>query len=175
MPKASPVARSTASPLPAVKADSRQSGGGATRISLLLFATFLLVGLALVGAQNVLQRALNAPSPVDLADRVCGDFKAQNYQDLADQVDPASPGATDEPFSAAALRTQLIALDRIQGQVTRCDPGQVATGADPNRAQALLVIRRERLNAPATALLVMRRGADGVWRVSRETNLTPGL
>jgi hypothetical protein len=173
MPKATPAARSTAAPLPA-KADARQSAGSATRISVLLFATFLLVGLALLGAQNILQRALNAPNPSSLAQRVCADFTTQNYPDLADQVDPASPSSDTEPFSAAALRTQLVSLDRIQGQVTRCDPGQMSSSA-PDRAQALLVMQRQRQGAPTTVLLVMRRGDDGAWRVSRETNLTPGL
>src|SRR5689334_16534224 len=118
MPKATPAARSTASPAPDAHVNAQS--GGATRITLLLFATFLLVGLALLGAQNVLQRALNAPNPSTLADRVCADFKAQNYSDLADLVDPASGASDAEPYSAAALRTQLISLDRIQGQVTRC-------------------------------------------------------
>ncbi len=163
MPKAAPEAQSNA-----------PQSGSATRISLLLFATFLLVGLALLGAQGILQRALNAPNPSSLADHVCADFKAQDYQDLANQVDPTSGASDAEPYSAAALRTQLISLDRIQGQVTRCDPGQVATSA-PDRAQALLVMRRQRQDAPGTVLLVMRRGDDGAWKISRETNLTPGL
>ena len=174
MPKATPAARSTASPLPAAKASPAKSGGSATRISLLLFATLLVVGLALLGAQNILQRALNAPSPAALADHVCADLKAQNYSDLTGQFDPASPAPDDQPFSAAALRTQLISLDRIQGQVTRCEPGQVSSSA-PDRAQALLVTQRRNQNAPTTILLVMRRGADGEWTISRETNLTPGL
>jgi hypothetical protein len=174
MPKATPAARSTASPLPAAKDNARQSGGSATRISLLLFATFLLVGLALLGAQNILQRAVNAPNPAGLADRICSDLRTQNYLDLADQVDPASPAPDTQPYSGAALRTQLISLDRIQGQVTRCDPGQVSSSA-PDRAQTVLVTQRQRQNAPTTVLLVMRRSADGSWKVSRETNLTPGL
>jgi hypothetical protein len=175
MPKATPAARSTASPLPAAKATTSKSGGSATRISLLLFVTFLLVGLALLGAQSILQRALNAPSPASLADHVCADLKTQNYSDLAGQFDPASPAPDAQPFSAATIRTQLISLDRIQGQVARCEPGQVSSGADANKAQALLVTQRKGQNAPTTILLVMRRGADGAWKVSRETNLTPGL
>jgi hypothetical protein len=177
MPKATPAARSTASPIPTAKSAATQTQSGrATRISVLLFATFLLVGVALLGAQSILQRALNAPNPSALTQRVCADFQAQNYSDLADQIDPASPAPDAGPFSTAALRTQLVSLDRIQGQVTRCDPGQVSP-SDPaaSRAQALLVIQRQRQNAPTTVLLVMRRGTDGAWRVSRETNLTPGL
>jgi len=174
MPKATPAARSTASPLPAAKAAPARSGSSATRISLLLFATLLVVGLALLGAQNILQRTLNAPSPSALADHVCADMKAQNYADLAGQFDPASPAPDDQPFSAAMIRTQLISLDRIQGQITRCDPGQVSSSA-PDRAQALLVTQRQRQTVPTTILLVMWRGTDGVWRISRETNLTPGL
>jgi hypothetical protein len=174
MPKATPAARSTASPLPAAKAGAPRSGSSATRISLLLFATLLVVGLALLGAQNILQRGLNAPSPASLADHVCADLKAQNYSDLASQFDPASPAPDAQPFSAAIVRTQLISLDRIQGQVTRCDPGQVSSSA-PDRAQALLVTQRQGQSAPETILLVMRRGADGVWKISQETNLTPGL
>jgi hypothetical protein len=173
MPKATPAARSTASPLPDAKASAPQRGG-AMRISLLLFATFLLIGLALLGAQNVLQRALIAPSPSTLAARICADYTEQNYPDLVDQIDPSSPAADSTPFSAASQRTQLVSLDRIQGQVTRCDPGQVSSST-ADQAQALLVIQRQRQNAPATVLLVMRRGADGSWTVSRETNLTPGL
>jgi hypothetical protein len=175
MPKATPAARSTASPAPTAKSAATQSGS-ATRISVFLFATFLLVGVALLGAQSILQRALNAPTPSVLAQRICADFTAQNYSDLDDQIDPASPAPDGETFNAAGLRTQLISLDRIQGQVTRCDPGQVSpsdTGAD--RAQALLVIQRQRQNAPTTVLLIMRRGGDGAWKVSRETNLTPSL
>jgi hypothetical protein len=176
MPKATPAARSTASPLPTAKAGARQSSGNATRISLLLFTSFLLVGLALLGAQSILQRALNAPSPSSLAQRVCADFTTQNYPDLVDRVDPASPSSDAEPYSAAALRTQLVSLDRIQGQVTRCDPGQISpSDTATDHAQTLLVLRRQRQNAPTTVLLVMRRDVDGAWRVSRETNLTPGL
>lgn len=176
MPKATPAARLTASPAPAVRAAPPRSGGNATRISLLLFAIFLLVGLALLGAQSILERAVNAPTPSGLAERICADYKSQNYPDLAAQIDPDSAAPDAEPFSAASLRTQLISLDRIQGQVTRCDPGQISpSDAATTQAQALLVMQRQRQSNPTTVLLVMRRGADGAWKVSRETNLTPGL
>jgi hypothetical protein len=163
-----------ASPVPAAKAGPAKRGSSATRISLLLFATLLVVGLALLGAQSILQSALNAPSPAALADQVCADMKAQNYSDISSQFDPTSPAPDDQPFSAAMIRTQLISLDRIQGQITRCDPGQVSSSA-PDRAQALLVTQRRQQTVPATILLVMRRGSDGEWMISRETNLTPGL
>ena len=91
-------------------------------------------------------------------------------------MDPASPAPDGETYSAVGIRTQLVSLDRIQGPVTRCDPGQVSpSDAGADRAQALLVIQRQRQNAPTTVLLVMRRGGDGAWKVSRESNLTPGL
>jgi hypothetical protein len=176
MPKATPAARPTAAPANPARSGPPPRGVKATRVSLLLFATLLLVGLALYGVQGILQRALSAPNPTTLAERVCSDFETQNYTDLADQVDPAPTASATEPFSAAALRTQLIALDRIQGQVTRCDAGQIAlSGSTGDQAQTLLTIQRQRLSASGTVLLVMRRGADGAWKVSRETGLTPGL
>jgi hypothetical protein len=176
MPKATPAARPAAAPAKLARSEAHPRGVKATRVSLLLFATLLLVGLALYGAQGILQRALSAPSPTTLAERVCSDFETQNYTDLADQVDPTPTASVTEPFSAAALRTQLIALDRIQGQVTRCDAGQIASsGSTGDQAQTLLTIQRQRLSASGTVLLVMRRGADGAWKVSRETGLTPGL
>ena len=88
---------------------------------------------------------------------------------------------TRNPFGFSArirayLAGDLIALDRIQGQVTRCDAGQIASsGSTGDQAQTLLTIQRQRLSASGTVLLVMRRGADGAWKVSRETGLTPGL
>jgi hypothetical protein len=176
MPKATPAARPTATPARSERPDAPKRQGAATRITLLLFATLLLVGLAVVGAQGILQRALSAPSPSTLADRICADYRTQNYTDLTDQIDPAPTTPDAGPFSAAATRTQLISLDRIQGQVTRCDPGQVAqSSSTTDRAQALLVMQRQRQNAPVTLLIVMRQETDGSWKLSRETNLTPGL
>jgi hypothetical protein len=91
-------------------------------------------------------------------DRICSDLGTQNHL-IRRPGDPASPAPDTQPYSGAALRTQLISLDRIQGQVTRCDPGQVSSSA-PDRAQTLLVTQRQRQNAPTTVLLVMRGGEN---------------
>jgi hypothetical protein len=145
-------------------------------ITLVLAVLVGLAGFGAVRAAELLQHALRpSADPAVLATTACTAYRTQNYQLLTQQIDSIPvPPSNNDPFNPEVVKTQLRALDKIQGVVQRCDLGRF--GASGTGGQYSIVLHRARMSEQITITLVLRLQQDSSWKISRETNFagTPG-
>jgi hypothetical protein len=147
----------------------------AWRLSLVLAIPLIAALLAAVQVDRVLQWALRTPTVTDEASAVCDYLLSQNYDALANEMDPnsAPAGASSGPFDRAAFVAGLRALDASDGRVTSCALSQIGTAAAANTAGSApevvfaMTVRRAQVSYPLGALVVVRAAADGRLRLSR--------
>jgi hypothetical protein len=138
-------------------------------ISLFLALPIGLAGYGAVRAADILQHSMSVTGPIDVVTAACSAYKSQNYALLTQKIDPAPvPPALTDAFNPNVVQTQLKALDKIQGTVDSCQPGQSATAGD--ELQYSISVQRTHHPLPITVVLVLRRAQDGAWKISRETN-----
>lgn len=161
---------------------------GRVRLRLTLFLALLLCLLGLAGAEgaSLLQRAIRIPTADDIAQRVCTAYQRQDYDLLAQTVDPAAtPPEVPGPFDAAAkadLTGQLKALDAQAGPVAACSykavafdvQGQGQTQATDHRQYIFTMTRGHGQSVAYTTLMTLVRQRDGSWLVSRTSNFVGG-
>src|SRR5258706_10989040 len=80
-------------------------------VSLALALTLSLAGFGAVRAAGLLEYAMRAAGPADVAATICAAYTTQKYDLLTRQLD--SSGA--DALNPAAVQTQLRALDKIDG------------------------------------------------------------
>jgi hypothetical protein len=139
-------------------------------ISLALALPIGLAGYGAVRAADLLQHSMTSVTqPTDVVTVVCTAYKSQNYTLLTQKIDPAPvPPALTDTFNPNIVTTQLKALDKIQGTVSACQPGQATTAGDV--VQYSLTMQRTHHPLPITVVLILHRAQDGTWKISRETN-----
>ena len=141
------------------------------RATLLLAATLLLLGAAGAYGARQLAYVLAREQRTDTAIAVCTTLKSQQYETLAQMIDPApvpqlAPGAFDQH----ALLAQLHTLDQQQGPVTSCTWRALQLNDDS--ATFLLTLRRQHATAPIGTLVILERTPDIGWRISRRSPFT---
>lgn len=116
------------------------------------------------------------PTADDIAQRVCTAYQTQNYDLLANQIDPAkiAPTVTTPWDSSArtAFIDQLHTEDDALGKVTRCTYSSLAftigNGLQPvTKRQYLFTMQRDKLYSTGMNFV---HESDAGWLISRDSD-----
>ncbi|HEX6540968.1 MAG TPA: hypothetical protein VF040_04375 [Ktedonobacterales bacterium] len=141
------------------------------RASLLLALALLLLGTAAAYGATQLQGAISRQMRADAASAICASFQNQEYDALAEMVDPApiTPVAA-QTFNRKTLIAQLQSIDQHQGRVSACSWHLLQ--ADDESATYVFSLSRPQTPVPIGMLVIFRHEPTGDWRISRRSPFT---
>lgn len=177
-PRAKPGEKSVAE---SALATAGRDGHSTVLVSVVLALLLLMVGAAGYQAATLLQFAIAGSSGANAtaastAAYVCDALKRQDYQHLAQYIDPAPvPPAVTGAFDKQAIVARLNAFDVSQGRVLSCTYAPYGSGAIVSTDGATryqLTLRRANAAGPANGTLALRQqsGGKGGWLIERDSS-----